>query len=567
MEGNRKIWVSPFINKARSVKSKHGESISIKVKFLNYLGENVSKVFQRDLFKGKRLFSDLEKFGFEIPAGEEEQKMLSFYLWRYNPQKISYQTPKLGFHDKNRAYILPQKTLYSGEENQEFEFMPGGNDESSRISSRGTAEEWMKKIGKHLIYSPQMFFGTMLPFTGVVVGRLKRQGFGINFFGDSSIGKSTILQVANSVFCSGKRDLILWNSTKNGMEQVFFGFNHNFLSIDELKMAKLSEIEGIAYTLGNGRGKMRYANINENNWPQVDWRLVVASTGEVSMEKLAVEMKVKKFNGERSRIIDVSAESSEEFGIYEKVPEKFIENAGKFSDYLKRVTKKYYGSVGVEFVQNVLNDKHFVSTIKEYEKMFKAFIHQNKDSKVQKRIGNHFCLVYASAMKAKEYGLIPFSEEEIRENISKIYWNAKSILQDKWQIQENGLNILRSKLSKKNDRLISLDSKEEVDINISQIDIVKRKIKVVINQKFGTKVEVKVYIIKKEAIRKFFKWNSHQLHLVKESLMDNKILKFDKTRESEGTKALSFYGNEKKMTHYVIDVKRWIRFKKEQLES
>jgi len=79
---------------------------------------------------------------------------------------------------------------------------------------------------------------------------------GINLYGPSSRGKTTLVDVAGSV-CGGPAYRETWRATGAGLEAIARAHNHALLVLDEQGMVLSSEAAEIAYLLASGLSKLR----------------------------------------------------------------------------------------------------------------------------------------------------------------------------------------------------------------------------------------------------------------------------------------------------------------------
>src|SRR5690606_32273894 len=134
--------------------------------------------------------------------------------------------------------------------------------------------------------NPLLILGVSMAFTGPLLEFLGIDGGGLHLRGRSSRGKSTIQQVAVSVWGAPKL-LCSWRATANGLEGVATACNSTFLALDELAEVGARDAGNAVYMLANGAGKAR-ANPSGATLPVARWRVSILSSGEISLaEKLS----------------------------------------------------------------------------------------------------------------------------------------------------------------------------------------------------------------------------------------------------------------------------------------
>jgi uncharacterized protein (DUF927 family) len=132
--------------------------------------------------------------------------------------------------------------------------------------------------------------GPLLQLAGI-------EGGGVHFFGQSSKGKTTLLQMAASVCGRGdpRRYVRKWRATANGLEGAAASATDTALILDEVGQADAHEMAGALYALANGAGKTRAARDGAMREPKT-WRVLTVSSGE-----LRTEAKLAEERGRRTR--------------------------------------------------------------------------------------------------------------------------------------------------------------------------------------------------------------------------------------------------------------------------
>jgi putative DNA primase/helicase len=109
------------------------------------------------------------------------------------------------------------------------------------------------------------------------------EGGGFHIRGDSSIGKSTTLEVAASAYGSPDNYMLNWDATKNSMEEVAEAHNDCLMVIDELGMVDAVVIGNTIYMLANGYGKGRMGKKKRR------FRVLTLTSGETSLAEIMTE--------------------------------------------------------------------------------------------------------------------------------------------------------------------------------------------------------------------------------------------------------------------------------------
>ena len=115
-------------------------------------------------------------------------------------------------------------------------------------------------------------------------GPLGGEGGGVHLRGGSSIGKSTIMELAGSVWGGGgiRGFSSSWRSTDNALEATAVSHSDALLCLDEIGEADPRTVGAIAYMLANGIAKGR-ATRSGGARKIPTWRVLFLSTGEISL--------------------------------------------------------------------------------------------------------------------------------------------------------------------------------------------------------------------------------------------------------------------------------------------
>ena len=121
-------------------------------------------------------------------------------------------------------------------------------------------------------------------FAGPLNDLLQGEGGGFHFFGPSSVGKTTMLQAAGSIWGGGGRTGFshTWRGTENGLESIARAHSGTTLVLDEMGEADGKTIGSTTYMLMNGAGKARNTRAAELR-VQPTWRIMLISSGELGL--------------------------------------------------------------------------------------------------------------------------------------------------------------------------------------------------------------------------------------------------------------------------------------------
>jgi uncharacterized protein (DUF927 family) len=264
----------------------------------------------------------------------------------------------------------------------------------------GTLADWREKVGKPCAGNHRIVFGISASFAAPLLHQLDQQGFGVNFKGASSIGKTTILRAAKSVM-GDHAHIRTWRATASGLESVAAQHNDNVLFLDEMGEADPKEIGATAYMLANGQGKLRQTR-SITLRQSLTWRLIYLSTGEVSLADMLAQAKQRLKAGQAVRVIDFPADAGKGLGIFDRLPEGFS-NGAEFADYLKDITKQYHGVAFTDYMTSLTSDlKGNMQKVRDWRTQWReAYLPSGADSQV-KRVADSFATIAAGGELATD---------------------------------------------------------------------------------------------------------------------------------------------------------------------
>jgi uncharacterized protein (DUF927 family) len=303
------------------------------------------------------------------------------------------------------VFVTPEKVY--GDIQGEQVVMTGEN--KIIMTKSGTLEEWQDNVAKYAQGNSRLVFAMSAALAAPLLYILGRENSGFHFRGDSSIGKTTLLNVAASIFGMKVNQ---WRSTDNHQEITNANHNHLPLFMDELAQLSQEAAEKMPYTIGNGQGKGRMTASGKAR-ETYTWLLHCLSTGEISMQD---KMSDKGSNrretaGEENRFNDIPAAPENGHGIFETTHE-FVDGKS-LAVHLNQASRKHCGIAGDQFLNYVTQNK--MSVITRAEELIQAFetefAPENADPQVL-RVLSRFAFVAAAGTIALEQGVLPWKQSE-----------------------------------------------------------------------------------------------------------------------------------------------------------
>ena len=326
---------------------------------------------------------------------------------------------RTGWHRDFTRFVLPGRVIGGGED-----VIYQSRSIVAAVAESGSLEEWQHKVAAPLAGNSRLAFALSVSFAAPMLSPLGHsEGCIFHCYGPSSVGKTTALDVAGSVWGGGDHRGFShnWNTTLNGLEGIAEAHNHLVLPLDEIGQCSADNIGPAAYKLASGQGRGR-ALADGSGAERRSWILIVLSSGEMPFEDKKREAKnpQRHMGGEAVRFIDMAADAEKGFGIFDFAPAiegkpdaSHRERGWHLADCLKAAIRSHYGVAGPEFIEKFIEDRD--SCVVELHKTMEAIVQKvappDADGQVL-RVAKKFALVGAAGELAASFGILPWPAGE-----------------------------------------------------------------------------------------------------------------------------------------------------------
>jgi putative DNA primase/helicase len=177
---------------------------------------------------GDELRGELLSMGVEIDPSLNARRLLSTYLQAKPPKRRIRCALQVGWCED--SFVLPDTVI--GPKASQLIFQSGEcvHDEHT---TGGTLAGWQNEIAAQAVGNPLLLLALSATFSGPLLAKCNAEGGGLHFVGDSSTGKTTLLEAACSAW-GGANYRRSWRATANGMEGTAALFNDCLLALDEI---------------------------------------------------------------------------------------------------------------------------------------------------------------------------------------------------------------------------------------------------------------------------------------------------------------------------------------------
>lgn len=355
------------------------------------------------------VIANLVDYGLELGYDKKAKDRLLLLLKRWKPTTALQTVDRMGWvDDTHESFVLGSSLI--GRQN----VLPLSQSTgiATGLVAVGDADGWRREVGMKCRGNPLMILATSLAFSGPLLAPLGRMSGGLHFRGASSSGKTTLLNLAASVW-GGRQLISQWRATSNGLEAIASTLNDMLLPLDEIAEISAAELSNAIYMLANGTGKARM-NMNAILADQAHWRLALISSGEISVEEKLKEARLDVKTGHEVRLIDVEADS-QAYGAFDILHGAV--NAAAFAETIQQVASKHHGAVGREFVKQLIEKKTFARTeildrlVRGHVANWLAKLPGVADGPTS-RVATRFAVIGTAGAIATKFGLTGWSEGE-----------------------------------------------------------------------------------------------------------------------------------------------------------
>jgi len=329
----------------------------------------------------------------DIQAG---RTLLPRWIMSRFPEREVMAATRTGWLSDRSAYILPHRTIGDAEAVWQGTDAPG-------TGTAGTLDGWKTEVAARAVGNPLAVLALSAAFAGPLLARVHRQGAGLHLVGDSSTGKSTLLDMAASAWGHPRDFGRSWRTTSNGLEAVAAARNDGLLILDEISECDPREVGAVVYALGNGAGKTR-ATRSGGARPVHRWRVVALSSGERSIAASMAEGGRHQKAGQSARLLDIRCDGRTHgvFDVLNGAPD-----GRTLSDALKTVTEDHHGHAAPAFIEALLADGQDHGALLADLRAEPGFA---AGAELEGRAASMLALIAMAGELARDYGIVPWPE-------------------------------------------------------------------------------------------------------------------------------------------------------------
>ncbi|HDR1345595.1 TPA: DUF927 domain-containing protein [Pasteurella multocida] len=288
----------------------------------------------------------LRKNGLNITNNQRLRPYLADYLQDYYQKGFYRVVNATGW--QSGAYILPNGEVIG--ESKTPVFFVGQSANNKGYGVRGSIESWQQEIANNVAGNPFMMLGVAIALSAPIIHLINAESFGVHIFGGSSTGKTTIANIASSIYGHPDEIRLSWLTTPLGISNEAQARNDGFMPLDEIgQSTNRKHVGDIAYSLFNGVGKIQGAKEGGNR-DLARWRTVAFSTGEIDLETYLTNVGIKTNVGQLVRLLNIPLQRATQFHHHK--------DGKAHADHLNQASKLHYGVIGREWIKHLIDLHH-----------------------------------------------------------------------------------------------------------------------------------------------------------------------------------------------------------------
>lgn len=285
---------------------------------------------------------------------------------------------------------------------------------------RGKLLVWRKQIAEICAGNPFPKFSVILGFVSPLLTIVRLPSIGVSWVGNSSHGKSTVMSLGGSVW-GGNPDRKLGycetlRKTANSYDNVARRYRHALLCLDETKLAPAKVLGDMVQLLAGGDTKETAVG---TRLPE-SIALVYQMTSNQPLEEILRQAGEFFDESYTVRLIEILVTE----GMFHRLPAGTT--AHEFAERIANLVAIEYGTPIDRYLRELTADRQhdpqdLTRWLRERMSWMERRLGIDGNTPGEARRGQYFCLAYAAACLATEYGVLPWSSKESADAVEFAY--------------------------------------------------------------------------------------------------------------------------------------------------
>jgi Domain of unknown function (DUF927) len=298
----------------------------VEIRFKTIHGYYLSQIFEFSYLQPERWREIKVRVGdpgYRWPLDRHVSTEILRRLAAAEPKRRFFVVSAPGWYDSE--FVLPDKVFSRVGRATDFRIDPDAySDVEAFIQGTGSLRGWQTKVGKPARKSSCMRVAIAAAFAAPLLRPMGMDSFAINWFSNTSDGKTAMLFIAASVAgLIGATGLPSWADSEPGLEDQAHGHRDCLLPLDESgdgngKVPPEQKAKMLAFMIARNRPRKLSKRYERANALQGrEWRIIAQSSSEVALTKMAIAAGAKRIGGEEVRFIDVCASEPGSLGVFD----------------------------------------------------------------------------------------------------------------------------------------------------------------------------------------------------------------------------------------------------------
>jgi uncharacterized protein DUF927 len=303
---------------------------------------------------------------------------------------------------------------------------------------KGSLKGWQKSVAKPARNSSCLRVAIAAAFAAPLLRLMNMDSFAINWFSDTSDGKTSMLFIAASVAGLIDGGLPGWADSEAAMEDQARGHRDCLCPLDESadgtgKVSLEVKARTLAFMIARNRPRKLSKKYERDNALQDrEWRIIVLSSSERALTRVAIDSGGRRLGGEEVRLIDVPASEPGSLGIFDgkiKKQRKMTdcESSKKLIEQMRVDAESNQGFAFRKFLRNYVDDAEAVSKVIRYKEQFEFAVNVPA-ANAALRIRSNFALLWAAAAMAIDYRVLPWKKSCTFRAVEKCFRKALTVI-------------------------------------------------------------------------------------------------------------------------------------------
>jgi putative DNA primase/helicase len=347
--------------------------------------------------------------GVEISPDRKARQLLTQFVVSSKPKSHVICVTQPGWHGD--AFVLPDETIAPTGSGKKI-LLQNADPRMNKFSTRGSLEDWQDNVALYCRGNSRLTFVVNIAFAASLLSIARESTGGIHFYGPTSTGKTTTLQVGASVLGS-PLGIETWRGTSNGIEASAALHNNSVLFLDEISQVNAHEVGQTIYLLANGCGKARM-NKDTSARRLGTWLLLFVSSGEKTLEQVMAKAGDRLFGGQEVRFVNVHADAGSQMGVFEDL--HGFTTASQLAKHLSSAGNQFYGTPNRGFLRSVCAD---IGRVRERIQLIQQHFRSNPRNANGEigRVSSRFALIAAAGMLACDFGITKWDRDEVLSSV------------------------------------------------------------------------------------------------------------------------------------------------------